>query len=130
MDTPLTILVVDDETGIRESLADYLEDMDCHVLMAENGEKALDIMRRQRVDLAIVDVRLPGIDGTQTIVQAQKIQPGLKYIVHTGSVTYQIPQELKSLGIGPDQILHKPVPSLDVILQTIQTVMGKSPNNN
>ena len=126
MDKVLKILIVDDETGVRESLADYLEDMGFTVFMAENGEKALEMLADHPMDLAIVDVRLPGIDGTQTIVKATHIQPDLKYIVHTGSVTYRIAPELEAMGITPEQILHKPVANLETIMQTIRRVMHVS----
>jgi DNA-binding NtrC family response regulator len=123
MDKELNILIVDDEAGVRESLTDYLEDMGFTVFTAENGEKALEMLANHPMDLAIVDVRLPGIDGTQTIVKATHIQPDLRYIVHTGSVTYRIAPELEALGITSRQILHKPVPQLETIIQTIRRVM-------
>ncbi|GAU09082.1 response regulator [Desulfoplanes formicivorans] len=126
MDKVLKILIVDDEAGVRESLADYLEDLGFTVFTAENGEKALDVLADHPMDLAIVDVRLPGIDGTQTIVKARNIQPDLRYIVHTGSVTYQIAPELKAMGITSEQILHKPVSNLETIIQTIRRVMHVS----
>jgi len=118
------ILVIDDEPGVRESLAEYLQDMGFSVLMAESGEKGLEILTAQPVDLAIVDMRLPGIDGTQTIVKALDIQSDLKVIVHTGSVSYQIPEELLSLGFTSRHILHKPMPGLTTMLETIHDLLG------
>jgi len=117
------ILIIDDEPGVRESLADYLEDMGFTVIMAGSGEKGLEVLADQHPDLAIVDMRLPGIDGTQTIVKAHKIQPKLKFIVHTGSVTYQIPEALVEMGVTTRQILHKPMPGLQTILAIIQELL-------
>lgn len=117
------ILIIDDEPGVRESLSEYLEDMGFTVLMAESGEKGLAILADQPLDLAVVDMRLPGIDGTQTIVKAHEMQPELKFIVHTGSVSYQIPQALVDMGLTARQILHKPMPGLQTMLATIQEVL-------
>lgn len=60
---PATILIVEDEEVIREMLGQVLVDEGYRVLTASQGEIALDILRREAVDLLLLDIMLPGIDG-------------------------------------------------------------------
>ena len=58
-----TILVADDEKEIRELLRLYLENAGYRVLEAEDGQQALDILRRNKIDLCLLDIMMPKIDG-------------------------------------------------------------------
>jgi len=66
MEIKPTILVVDDESGARQSLEVILED-DYHVLSAENGPEALKLLRRESVDLILLDVHMPDMDGLEVL---------------------------------------------------------------
>ena len=55
------ILVIDDETAIRNSYRDYLEDLEYEVYSAENGRIGLEIFRAEEIDLVIVDLRMPEV---------------------------------------------------------------------
>ena len=69
------VLVVDDESCIRNSLVNYLEDRGCKVVSAESAEEALETLRTEAVDVAIVDIRLPGMDGNGLIFAAHEMLP-------------------------------------------------------
>ncbi len=60
----MIVLVVDDEEGVRESLARALEDEGYEVLTSNSGEDAIKVVRDQNLDLILLDILLPGIDGT------------------------------------------------------------------
>jgi len=83
----MTILIVDDEPGIRRSLGDALSEEDYGVIKAERGEQALDLLANsdgEGVHLMILDVWLPGIDGLETLKQAKALRPELQVVMISG----------------------------------------------
>lgn len=131
------ILIVDDEIHIRNSLSAYLEDLEMDTYTASSGEEALALIEgnmalEKMFDLAIVDLRLPGISGEIFIVRAHNIDPQLLFIVHTGSTTYRPNVELMTIGIKPEQVLIKPIHDLNLLGQKIIYFLekGSSPCQN
>lgn len=122
-----TILVVDDEQLVRENLAAYLEDEGYTVVMAASGEEALDMVSAGGIALAIVDMRLPGIDGNAVILRAHVIDPEITFIIHTGSSSYLLPDELVEIGIEGDQVVRKPVGDMAQFLEKIAERIGSKP---
>ncbi len=105
-----SVLILDDEERICETLEDYLVDMGHHVVSCGDGAAALEALRANNFTLAIVDLRLPGIDGNTFIKQASLLRPELRYIIHTGSLEYasgNVEQEL--VGGRIMAVLSKPV---------------------
>nr|NJM00877.1 response regulator [Desulfobacula sp.] len=96
---PRHFLILDDEESIRQSIAAYMEDEGYVVFQSASGEEALDIVRNHRIDEAVVDIRLPGMDGNTFMVEARKILPAIKFVVHTGSADYTPPDAVRALGI-------------------------------
>lgn len=123
METPVKVLVVDDEPGIRESLADFLGDYEFEVFSAESAEKALKIVEREELALAIVDLRLPGISGDTMILRSHSFRPEMKFLIHTGSVDYRLSDELKAIGMGSENLFLKPIPDLTVIIDAINKIL-------
>ncbi|MFO7911792.1 MAG: response regulator, partial [Desulfotignum sp.] len=78
-------LILDDEESIRQSIAAFMEDEGYNVFQAETSEDALEIVKNHHIDKAVVDIRLPGVDGNTFMVEAAKINPDMKFVVHTGS---------------------------------------------
>lgn len=109
---PHTILVLDDEKRIGETLADYLSDMGHLVFAYEDGTAALDALHAHDFTVAIVDIRLPDIGGFSFIERASRVRPDLRYIIHTGSLDF-VNGGLKH-GAGPriEAVLIKPVDRL------------------
>jgi len=116
---PNLFMVVDDEESIRNSIALFLEDEGHTVLTADSMEAAMEIIRSHPVTGAVVDIRLPGKDGNAFMLEAVKIRPGLKLVVHTGSADYTPSEEVKAIGITPDKVLIKPVADLTIILDAL-----------
>jgi CheY-like chemotaxis protein len=121
---PIRILIVDDEEVIRFTLEAFLKDEGFEVLLAASGEECLDILAKEKVDLAIIDMRLPQMDGNVVILESIRLDPKLKFIVYTGSSGYILSPELIQAGLKPAQVLRKPLNDMDILTQLIHTVMA------
>ena len=78
---PVKILVVDDEKSMREFLEIMLEKDGYEVSCAENGEEALEVIRKKRFDLVITDIRMQPIDGLEVLRQSKAISPNTAVII-------------------------------------------------
>lgn len=120
----MRILVVDDEQMVRENLVDYLEDEGLDVISVGSAEEALKLMKTEKADIAIVDMRLPVMHGNDLIIHLKKLHPDMDFIIHTGSVDYAVPPDVRSYGISSDNVLLKPVADMDLFIQKIRTLFG------
>ena len=111
----IRVLIVDDEPGILANLEAYLEDEDFTVAKAETGESAVAVLQSEAIDAAIIDMRLPDIDGNEVIRQALAAGSRAKFIIHTGSTEYRVPADLVSQGISRDNIFLKPVKDMGIL---------------
>jgi CheY-like chemotaxis protein len=120
------LLIVDDEQMIRENLECYLEDEGYETLTAESGEEALDIVDKEQghIDLVIMDMRLPGIDGNETILKILEKYPSFSFVIHTGSSEYSLPQELANKGLTEENILMKPLPDMETMIKKIEQILS------
>jgi CheY-like chemotaxis protein len=102
------ILVVDDDRDILELIRSVLEPKH-HVFLSDNGPEALGILDRERVDLLVSDVRMPGMNGFALINQAKQRQPHLSVIVMSAYIdeTDEIAQQV--LRRYTDLALSKPL---------------------
>lgn len=113
-------LILDDEESIRQSIAAYMEDEGYTVFQAGSGEEALEIVKNNAIDEAVVDIRLPGMDGNTFMIEARKILPDIKFVVHTGSADYIPSETIRGLGITPKKILIKPTKDLETICRALK----------
>lgn len=117
------ILVVDDENPVRLSLAAYLEDEGYAVRMAESAEQALEMTIVNPPELAVVDLRLPGMDGAALIQEMAKVHGGIKFIIHTGSTKFSLSDELKSIGLTDANVFFKPVLDMGEMVGKIEELL-------
>ncbi|MGB5217203.1 MAG: response regulator [Smithella sp.] len=123
----IKVLVVDDEMAVCSNVAAFLEDEGFTVFSALSGEEALDFLLKQKIDVAIVDMRLPGIDGDTLILKAHEVQPVLKFLIHTGSTNYSLPGSLEEIGVKKTQIFRKPLLDMSVLTKSILKLLeGKT----
>lgn len=120
MDQPKYFLILDDEESIRQSIAAYMEDDGYIVFQAASGEEALEIVKNNPINEAVVDIRLPGIDGNTFMVEARKILPYIRFVVHTGSADYKPPLAVRALGITAANVLIKPASDLNVLCDALK----------
>ena len=78
------ILIVDDEEGILEELVGFFVDEGYDVISAEDGEKAIELIRSKRPGLCILDLKLPDMSGLLVLKLAKEEDPDMKVIVNTG----------------------------------------------
>lgn len=79
-----TILLIDDEDDFRKRLAQQLRVRNFHVLDTDNGEDAIKIVRHDNPLVVILDQKMPGMDGIQTLKEIKKVRPETQVIMHTG----------------------------------------------
>ena len=84
-----TILVVDDDEAIRTLLQEELEDEGYKVLIATNARDALKMVAAEPLDLVVLDIRMPGMDGLEALPRILGIKEGLPVIMNTAYTQYQ-----------------------------------------
>ena len=117
----LRVLVVDDEQRVASTLQAYLEDEGMDVVSLKSAEDALDlVMRGERFDVCVMDMRLPGMDGNAAIRKLHRLSPQMKYIIHTGTPGYTVPDDLRALGVSRGQLFLKPLHDLEPLAATVR----------
>ncbi len=104
-----TILILDDERIVRDSFADYFQDRLWRPVQAESAEQALKLLENESPAAAVVDVRLGGMDGDDFIREARVKEPGMAFVICTGSPEYAIPDDLLELPQVSNRLFRKPV---------------------
>lgn len=120
------ILLLDDDDQVRFNLRMFFEDEGFQCDSFENSEDALNALKKNEYDVAIVDIRLPGMDGEGFITAAAAIYPRLKYIVHTGSTQYRLPNRLIAPDIEIAEVFHKPVSDMNLFVLKINQILNNS----
>ena len=108
-----TVLIVDDEAGIRESLSGIFEDEKYTVITAPTGEDALELAREQMPDLILLDVWLPEMDGIETLSKLREIDNDIPVIIISGHGNIEL--AVKATKLGAYDFLEKPL-SLEKVL--------------
>ncbi|MFC3093123.1 hybrid sensor histidine kinase/response regulator [Alteromonas sediminis] len=100
------ILLVDDEAMIRELCAEFLDSLGHEALLAKDGEDAIELFKHNVVDLVILDMIMPKLDGKQTYLALKAIDSSVKAIVASGFMAENSESELLSMGVI--DIIKKP----------------------
>lgn len=93
-----TILVVDDDARLRQSFERLLSKEGHRVLLAPTGEAALELMRAQKVDIVVMDIRLPGMNGLETFLKMKEVDSKLPVIIMTAFGTTETAIEATKMG--------------------------------
>src|SRR5579859_7583275 len=101
------ILIVDDESAIRESLRGVLEDEGYRVTDAASGEACLDQLQQKSFDVVLLDIWLPGMDGLQTLEQIRELETAPEVIIISGHGT--IETAVRATKLGAFDFLEKPL---------------------
>src|SRR5206468_7056637 len=115
-----SILIVDDETGVRASLAGILGDEGYLVQAVESGEECLSALESRRYDLLLLDVWLPRMDGLETLSRARILDPELPVIVISGHGN--IETAVKAVRMGAQDFVEKPL-SLEKTLLVVKNAL-------
>ncbi len=119
-----TILIIDDETSIRQSFADFLDDRNYRTLIAENGRIGIDLFQRERPDLVLVDLRMPEVNGLEVLSRIKAESPDTPMIVISG--TGEIREAVEALRRGAWDYLIKPIESLEILIHAVDNALEKS----
>lgn len=116
------LLVVDDELIIRELVASHFRARGYTVSTAEHGKAALDIMARQRIDILIVDLQMPVMDGHQLLAEVRAHHPFTRSIVLTGCVT--IDNVMTTLEAGAFSFVTKPLTDMRPLERAVDQALN------
>lgn len=118
-----TVLIVDDEEGIRESLSEILEDEGYSIVTAGSGEETIKMIQEQAPDLILLDVWLPKMDGIQTLQEIKALKREIPVIMISGHGNIEI--AVKATRIGAYDFLEKPL-SLERVLLSSRRAIERS----
>jgi len=115
--TPTNILLVDDEKDFVEMLAMRLEDTGEKVTAAYDGKMCLDALKQAPYDVVVLDIKMPGMDGIQTLKQIKAIYPLVEVILLTGHGSTET--AIEGMKLGAFDYLLKPAD-----FATLQTILA------
>lgn len=120
-----SVLVIDDEEEIRDILSSVLEDEGYSVETVENGKDAIKRCKNMHFDVALIDINLPDIKGTELLHQLKAIDPKLVRIIITGHPS--IENAVKSVNERSDGYILKPF-NIPELLETIKRLISEKSN--
>jgi DNA-binding NtrC family response regulator len=124
MATVKRVLVVDDELDFLETIVKRLEVRDIKASGVDSGPKALALLDKEDFDVVILDVKMPGMDGVETLVEMKKKKPQLPVIMLTGHAT--VASGIQGMKQGAFAYVMKPV-ELDELLDKLQKAFDRKP---
>src|SRR5512135_2290704 len=110
---PKTILLVDDHQPFRDSLAKILAGEGFRVFPANDGEEALDILRREFIHLVVTDLKMPKMDGVELLKVAKTIRPETEVILITGYGT--VDTAVTAMKDGAFDYIQKPFKPREIL---------------
>jgi DNA-binding response OmpR family regulator len=120
---PKKILVVDDDKSILRTFTRILQKSGFEIDVAETGKEAMEKTEKKHYDLALVDIRLPDIDGTDLLVKLKKPLKDTVKIMITGFPSLET--GVKALDEGADAYLVKPVKPQELLLLIEEKLKNK-----
>ena len=111
------VMVVDDELDFLETIIKRLKARKIEVTGAESGQKALELLVSQEVDVMILDVKMPGMDGIETLREVKKRKPLTEVIMLTGHASVE--SGIQGMQLGAFDYVMKPV-ALDELLEKMR----------
>lgn len=116
---PYRILIADDEKDIRSVLSLYMEDAGFEVVEAADGQEALDAIAREHIDLCLLDIMMPVLDGYQVL---KRIRETSDLPVIVISAKGQDPEKILGLNLGADDYMVKPFNPLEAVARVNATL--------
>ena len=112
----IRMLLVDDEDDFRITLAERLKLRKIDVTDAGSGNEAIELVRQKSFDVAVIDVKMPGIDGIETLKQIKQIQPAMEIVMLTGHAS--IESGIKAMKLGAYNYIMKPCDIDELLIKT------------
>lgn len=123
-----TILILDDEDAIRQSLVDFFEDNLWNPISVNSAEDALEILNQSLSNpiAAIIDIRLPGMNGAEFVRTIHQQGVKMVCVFCTGSPEFRIPADLESIPAISNRLFKKPIANLSELKQEIENTLALS----
>jgi DNA-binding NtrC family response regulator len=119
----LRLLLVDDEVEFLAPMATRLARRRISCSVAQSGEQALNVLKKERFDCAVVDVKMPGMDGLELLRRMRRDYPDTAVILLTGHASVEL--GVQGIELGAFEYLMKPV-ELDELLDTIRRAVPET----
>lgn len=116
------ILVVDDEDDFRETIVKRLQKRKMKAWGAESGEKALELIEAQPFDVVVLDVKMPGLDGIDTLREIKKRKPLIEVILLTGHASME--SGIEGMKLGAYDYVMKPA-NLEELIEKMRQAYEK-----
>jgi sigma-B regulation protein RsbU (phosphoserine phosphatase) len=123
MEVVASVLTVDDEAGVRRNLSAYLEDCGYRTLEASNGREGLELFRRERPDVVLCDLRMPGMDGLEVLAHIHEESPETPVIVASGAGT--LGDVVEALRRGAWDYLTKPIQDMGFLESALHRALER-----
>ena len=128
------VLVIDDEQGIRDILDTILGRKGYDVLLANGGRKGLELFRRERPEVVVLDLKMPEMDGIAVLQQIRHLNPGQPVIILTGADIPSMEEQLRTYGVSEyvekEFSLHRLGDALKRVLANHSTTLEGSHASN
>jgi DNA-binding NtrC family response regulator len=125
-ESKINLLIVDDEEEFLASIAKSLQVRDFNVVAVNRGDKAIEAANQYPIDVALVDLKMPGISGEETLKALKKQHKWMEVIILTGHGT--IDSAVEAIKGGAYEYLQKPC-SMDELLETLKNAYKKKVMN-
>ena len=118
-----SILVVDDELLIRDLLYDFFSEKGWHVSVHESSERALEILRNRNFDIALVDLKMPEVDGIDFIKKIRNFKPQLPVVIMTAFPSTDT--AIEALRLKVNDYIIKPF-NINKLFKTLDDLISES----
>ncbi len=119
-----TILIIEDEQLVRNSIVSLLEDLDYRVLEAENGREGLELFAREQPDLVLTDLRMPVMDGFAVVEHLAQASPETPVVVVSGAG--KVDEAVRAIHLGGWDYISKPIMNFDALIIIIERMLERA----
>lgn len=118
------LLIVDDEVDVREFAANFFRKRKIDCLIASSGEEALSLLEKEKTDLVLLDIKMGGIDGLETLRRMKELDKNIRVIMVTGKKPEEEAAFDMCRSLGALDYIHKPL-ELDELEQIVIKALKK-----
>lgn len=127
MGTKKRIIIVDDDIGMSETIKDILDELGYDVNVANDGYKAIEMIKKKFYNVVLMDIKMPGINGVETFKKIKEISSSERVIMMTA---YSVEDLIKeALNEGAYGVIHKPF-DINEVIELIENSRREFNNNS
>jgi len=116
-----SVLVAEDNPAVREFIVRSLQSMGCQVTAVNDGQAALDVLARSRIDVLVTDIVMPNVDGIALALKAARMVPDLRIVMISGYAQERM--RAHNMEVLAHKIIPKPF-SLEEICQAVRDALA------